>query len=92
VEIGIAVGRKSVTRLVYFLAMISVSLAVINFLPLPIVDGGLAVLLLIEKARGRPLSLKVMNAIQMAGLGVIGLVFIAVTWQDVWRLISERWW
>ncbi len=65
--------------LVYFMGLISVNLAVINFLPLPILDGGLFVMLLLEKIRGRPLPLKVQAGIQIAGLILIGGVFLYVT-------------
>ena len=89
---AIHVGReKSLAYFAYFMAMISVSLAVINFLPLPVVDGGHAVFLLIEKIRGRPLSVKVMNIIQFIGIVLILLVFLAVTWQDISRILKELW-
>lgn len=65
--------------LLYFMGLISVNLAVINFLPLPILDGGLFVMLLLEKIRGRPLPLKVQAGIQIAGLILIGGVFLYVT-------------
>jgi regulator of sigma E protease len=69
------------------MAFISATLAVINFLPIPVVDGGHAVFLLIEKIRGRPLPVKVMNIVQFAGLALIGLAFVLLTWQDL-----RRWW
>jgi regulator of sigma E protease len=65
--------------LLYFMGLISVNLAVINFLPLPILDGGLFVMLLLEKIRGRPLPLKVQAGIQIVGLILIGGVFLYVT-------------
>ncbi len=70
---------QGIMYLIYFMGLISVNLAVINFLPLPILDGGLFVMLLIEKIRGRPLPLKVQAGIQIAGLILIGGVFLYVT-------------
>ncbi len=67
------------TMLLYFLGLISVNLAVINFLPLPVLDGGLFVMLLIEKIRGRPLSVKVQTAIQVVGITLIAGIFLYVT-------------
>ncbi len=90
-EMGIQIGRRGLVKMIYFLAMISVCLAVFNFLPLPLVDGGLAVILIIEKIRGRPLSVKVMNIIQMAGLVMILGIFVAVTWNDITRIIDNMW-
>jgi regulator of sigma E protease len=87
---GVAVeaAREDFMHLVYFLGLLSAILAVINFLPLPVVDGGHAVFLIIEKIRGRPIPLKVMNVIQMVGLVLIALVFLAVTYQDIMRLFG----
>ncbi len=89
--IAIEVGRKSVVKFVYLLAIISVSLAVINFLPIPVVDGGHAVFLLIEKIRGKPVPLKIMNFVQISGLVLLLGVFVAVTWQDIARLMGDLW-
>ncbi len=84
---GVAVeaARADIMHLVYFMALLSAILAVINFLPLPVVDGGHAVFLIIEKIRGRPVPVKVMNVIQMVGLALIALLFLAVTYQDIMR-------
>ena len=85
---AIVVARQSVVRFIYLMAMISVSLAVVNFLPIPVVDGGHAVFLIIEKLRGKPLSVKVMNVAQITGLAMLLMVFVAITWQDLMRLIK----
>jgi regulator of sigma E protease len=87
-RLGVQVVReRPLIDFVYLLAFISATLAVINFLPLPVVDGGHAVFLLIEKIRGRPLPVKIMNAVQFAGLVLLGLAFVLLTWQDF-----ARWW
>ena len=90
-EIAIKVAKREPIRFVYLMAIISVSLAVINFLPFPVVDGGLAVFLIIEKIRRRPLPLKVMNAVNMAGVALLLLVFVAVTWNDLTQMIKAMW-
>src|SRR6185436_12410180 len=58
VKAGSQIAEQDFTKLLFFLGMISANLAVINFLPFPIVDGGLFVFLIIEKLKGGPLSLK----------------------------------
>jgi regulator of sigma E protease len=68
--------------------MISVNLAVINFLPLPIVDGGLFLFLVYEKLKGRPPSIAFQNAATIAGLFLIGTAFIVTFYNDVMRLIG----
>jgi regulator of sigma E protease len=87
-SMAIQAGRRGMIDFAYFMAMISVSLAVINFLPFPVVDGGHAMFLIFEKIRGKPLSIRVMNVVQMIGLALILLVFVLVTWQDISRLIG----
>jgi regulator of sigma E protease len=86
-EVAVKVARQSGMRFVYFMAMLSVFVAVCNFLPLPVLDGGHAVFLIVEKVRGKPLSAKVMNVIQIAGLVLLLGLVLLVTWRDILRLI-----
>jgi regulator of sigma E protease len=85
VKLGSAMAEKSWVDLLYFLAIISANLAVINFLPLPIVDGGLMVFLIIEKIKGSPISMRVQVATQVVGLVLIVSAFVFVTIQDIFR-------
>jgi len=87
---GIAVqaAEHGFMQFFYFMAIVSTILAVMNFLPLPVVDGGHAVFLIIEKIRGKPLPVKVLNIVQLVGLVLLGLVFIALTYQDLMRLLG----
>jgi regulator of sigma E protease len=75
--------------LVWFLAMISANLAVVNFLPIPIVDGGLFLFLIIEKIQGKPLSPRARDAAQLVGLALILSVFVMVTFNDIVRMIGH---
>lgn len=72
----------------YFIGFINVAIAVFNFLPLPILDGGHVVLLLVEKLKGSPVSLKVQTVITYAGLIFIGGFFLWVTFYDIMRLFT----
>jgi regulator of sigma E protease len=87
-SMAIRVAREGPIQFLYFMAFISAVLAVMNFLPIPVVDGGHAVFLLIEKIRGKPLPIKVVNIIQIAGLALLGIVFLLLTWQDVARIFG----
>ncbi len=87
-HIGTKMAERGFTYLLYFMGLISVNLAVINFLPLPIVDGGLFVMLCIEKLRGKPLPLGLQSAITMAGVVLLAAVFLFVTYNDIARLIN----
>jgi regulator of sigma E protease len=86
INLGGQIAQSSTVKFLFFLAMISANLAVINFLPLPIVDGGLMVFLLIEKIKGSPVSLRVQVATQMIGIFLIVSLFLLVTYNDAVRL------
>jgi len=86
VKLGSDVLEAGVVKLIYFLALISANLAVINFLPLPIMDGGLMVFLIIEKIKGSPISLKTQVVTQLIGLALIIAAFLFVTIMDISKL------
>ncbi|MHC4313141.1 MAG: site-2 protease family protein [Planctomycetota bacterium] len=80
-----AVSKRPFVDYVYFLGLISACIAVVNFLPLPPLDGGLVVLLLVEKIKGSALSEKTQGIIAYAGWILIGGFFLYVTFNDVVR-------
>ena len=67
----------------YLLGLISACIAVVNFLPLPPLDGGLIVLLLVEKIKGSALSERVQGIIAYTGWALIGAFFLYITWNDI---------
>jgi regulator of sigma E protease len=83
---GTKFAYKGHDWLIWFLSMISANLAVVNFLPIPIVDGGLFTFLILEKIKGRPLSARTQTIAQFVGMGVLLCVFLLVTYQDIARL------
>jgi regulator of sigma E protease len=85
---GVKVADQGFMFLVFFLAAISVNLAVMNFLPLPIVDGGLFLFLIYEKIRGRPPSIAFQNAATAVGLVLIGSIFLITFFNDIRRLVG----
>jgi regulator of sigma E protease len=84
---GSKIANRGNDWLVWFLAMISANLAVVNFLPIPIVDGGLFVFLILEKVMGKPLSPRAQSVAQLVGLALIAGVFLFVTYHDIVRLM-----
>jgi len=70
------------------LALISVNLAILNMLPLLPLDGGHALFSIIERIRGRSLSLRVFERISLIGLAIFVLLFIVATSNDIGRLFS----
>ena len=87
VTAGAKFAYKGNDWLIWFLSMISANLAVVNFLPIPIVDGGLFTFLIIEKLQGRPLSARTQAVAQVVGLALIASVFLFVTYQDILRML-----
>ncbi|MCH7573481.1 MAG: site-2 protease family protein, partial [Planctomycetes bacterium] len=86
IHIGVRIADRGFIYMLFFLGMISVNLAVINFLPLPIVDGGLFLFLIYEKLKGRPPSIAFQNATTILGLFFIGTIFLVTFYNDVMRL------
>jgi regulator of sigma E protease len=73
---------------VFFLGFISVNLAVINFLPIPVLDGGHMVFLIYEKIRGKPPSEGVRIGATYAGLALILCLMVFVLYLDFSRLFG----
>ena len=67
--------------------MLSINLAVLNFLPIPPLDGGQMVFLVAEKIRGRPLPESALIAGTYFGLFLVLGLMIFVTFQDIFRWI-----
>jgi regulator of sigma E protease len=88
VHLGTKIADRGFIYLVFLLAVVSVNLAVINFLPLPIVDGGLFLFLIYEKVKGKPPSVAFQNAAFIFGLFLIGTAFVVTFYNDVARLIG----
>ncbi|HYE02832.1 MAG TPA: site-2 protease family protein, partial [Phycisphaerales bacterium] len=87
-HIGTEVASRGMVWLLLFLAMVSVNLAVVNFLPVPITDGGLFLMLLYEGLTGRAVSVRVQNVITTAGLVLIVGLFLFVTVNDIGNLLK----
>lgn len=87
--VGISSTVASTTtfaEFIYLLAVISLSLGVTNLLPIPALDGGKIVLLLIEAIRRKPLSEKFEITVQLIGFSLLILLSIYVSYNDVLRL------
>jgi regulator of sigma E protease len=74
----------------YFMGLINACLAVMNFLPLPILDGGLVVMLIIEKIKGSPVHAKAQEWLTYAGIAIIGTLFIIITYNDIIRVFFNK--
>jgi regulator of sigma E protease len=72
-----------------FLALISISLGVLNLLPVPVLDGGHLVYYALEAVKGRPLSERFIVVTQKAGLAVILMLMSVALFNDISRLIGS---
>ena len=86
-QITYTVQESGWGRFLYILAMISINLAILNLLPIPVLDGGQIVLLCAEKIRGKPLPDRLVGYFQLVGLVfILGLMALAFT-NDITRLL-----
>lgn len=71
-------------------ALISLDLAIVNFLPIPALDGGHVLFLLIEKLRGRPLNEETVDKIGTAGFMILIALMVLVVFNDIYALITQK--
>ena len=81
-------AKENYAYLVPFMAVISINLGVLNLLPVPILDGGLIVFLLIELILRKPLSQRMRDHAQKFGLALLILLMAVVIYNDVTRLLK----
>ena len=74
-------------NLVFFIALISINLAILNFLPIPVLDGGHLLFFLLELVIGRPVNLKIREIAQQVGIFILLLLMVFVFYNDITRLI-----
>ncbi|MCE5323660.1 RIP metalloprotease RseP [bacterium] len=80
---SVALGTYSIFRL---LGLLSMSLAVINLVPIPVVDGGHLVILAIEAVRRKRLTREQMQTVTMVGIFILGAIFVTVIWSDLFKI------
>ena len=85
-----AIAGDNIWMFLLFLGVISINLAVVNFLPIPVLDGGHMVFLVYEKLRGRPPSEAVRAWATYVGLALILGLMVFVFYQDLMRLEPVR--
>jgi regulator of sigma E protease len=94
--VGIAVMSKSafeagLTSVLSFTAMLSVSLGIMNMLPIPPLDGGRFVIEIYQRIRNKMISLRAMNYLSFAGIALFTVFFIVMMNQDIQRFIFNQW-
>ena len=74
--------------LLFFVGFISVNLAIVNLLPIPIADGGQILFFTLEKLRGRPLSIRKQTIIQQVSIVLLAGLFLYITVYDLLRVFN----
>ncbi|WP_251422155.1 RIP metalloprotease RseP [Veillonella agrestimuris] len=82
-----SVAQQGFVPLLAFAALLSINLGIINLLPLPVLDGGHLVIILVEAITRRKLPPKALMYIQMAGVAMMIALFVYVTTKDIIRLL-----
>jgi len=82
-------AKLGMVQLFNFLAVLSISLAVLNLLPIPILDGGHIMFYTFEAVRRKPMSLKAQLIAQKAGLAVLVALMVFATYNDVTRFADS---
>ena len=83
-------ARLGLLNLLFFTALLSINLAILNLLPIPILDGGHLFFALIEAARGKPVSLKKREMAQQVGLVLLVALMIFAFYNDIFRLLGKQ--
>ena len=83
----VVANTSSFQDFVYILALISLSLGVTNLLPIPALDGGKLLLILIEAIRRKKISEKVEINIQLIGFAILITLSLYITYHDILRIL-----
>ena len=81
-------STSGIKEYLYIMAVVSVSLGVTNLLPVPALDGGKILLLIIEAIRRKPISDKVQIELQLLGFSALIALSIFVTYNDISRIFK----
>lgn len=79
-------AKNGIENVLYFLAVISINLGIFNLIPIPALDGGKIVLNILEAIRRKPLKQEIETYVTLAGVVIMVVLMIAVTWNDIMRL------
>ncbi|CNU21311.1 TPA: RIP metalloprotease RseP [Streptococcus pneumoniae] len=79
-------AKNGIENILYFLAMISINIGIFNLIPIPALDGGKIVLNILEAICRKPLKQEIETYVTLAGVVIMVVLMIAVTWNDIMRL------
>jgi regulator of sigma E protease len=88
-QASVQVARSGWVSLLLLIATISVNVAIVNLLPIPVLDGGQIVINVLETMKGKPFSLRTRENILRGGLVIIAAIFLLVMFNDISRNLDS---
>ena len=88
-QISGQVASLGIIPLIHMMAFLSVSIGLINLVPVPMLDGGHLLFYAIEAVRGRPLSERALEMSFRVGVAIVLTLMVLVTWNDIMNLVSS---
>ena len=82
-------AKEGILNFVFLIALLSVNLAIINFLPIPVLDGGHILFFIIELIIGRPVNTRMRELAQQAGIFILIMLMVFVFYNDIARIFSS---
>jgi regulator of sigma E protease len=80
-------AKEGAANFLFFIALLSINLGIINFLPIPVLDGGHLLFFMVEAIMGRPVNTKMREIAQQVGIFLLLLLMIYVFYNDINRLL-----
>jgi regulator of sigma E protease len=87
-QLSYSAAKRNIVHFLYFLGILSINLAILNILPIPVLDGGHLLFALIEAIRRKPLSEQSMAMFQWAGFILLISLMVFVIANDLTRMIG----
>lgn len=85
-KVSAQAAENGILSVIYLLAMLSINLGIFNLIPIPALDGGKILINMIEAVRRKPLKQETESYITLAGVAIVVLLMIVVTWNDIMRV------
>jgi regulator of sigma E protease len=82
--------QQGISQLIHFMAVLSINLAILNILPIPMLDGGHLLFFMVEGVRGKPVPVKYREIAQAIGLTALLTLMFFVFYQDILRLMGSQ--
>ena len=81
-------AKGGIESVIALLAMLSLNIGIFNLIPIPALDGGKLLFMIIEAIRGKPVNPKVEGYIHTAGFVLLMALIVVVTFSDIWKLVT----